>query len=419
MRTSTAHNTERIWLVMRPSSLFKLCASLTFVIGVATTALAQVPEPEDRQTIADNAAAEKAKTLVPYQVTLAEKVITRIENRFTDQAIYWHPFLQNAYQGGGFAAGAGYMFHPSAYSSLDVRGSYSIRSYKLAEAEFLAARLFDRRGELTVLGGWRDATQVPFYGVGMNSSTGDRTDYGFEQPFGSALLTIRPTRRLFMVRGGFEASRWDLKSGSGTFRSTDEAYTPASLPGLGTATTFFHTQATVGFDSRLASGYARRGGFYGVTGHDYTDRDDALGFRRVDYEVIQHIPIVRETWVVSLHGLARTTWDKGDQATPFYALPSLGGGSNLRGFSSFRFADRHSMLLQAEWRIIANRFFESAVFYDTGKVVERTGDLDFNHLKHDVGFGVRFHAPLVTVLRVDVARSNEGTRLVFAATPVF
>jgi hypothetical protein len=399
--------------------LFKLCASLTFVIGVATTALAQAPELEDRQTIADNAAAEKAKTLVPYQVTLAEKVITRIENRFTDQAIYWHPFLQNAYQGGGFAAGAGYMFHPSAYSSLDVRGSYSIRSYKLAEAEFLAARLFDRRGELTVLGGWRDATQVPFYGVGMNSSTGDRTDYGFEQPFGSALLTIRPTRRLFMMRGGFEASRWDLKSGSGTFLSTDEAYTPASLPGLGTATTFFHTQATVGFDSRLASGYARRGGFYGVTGHDYTDRDDAFGFRQVDYEAIQHFPILRESWVISLHGLAKMSWDKGDQATPFYALPSLGGGSNLRGFSSFRFADHHSMLLQAEWRIIANRFFESAVFYDTGKVVERTGDLDFNHLKHDVGFGVRFHAPLVTVLRVDVARSNEGTRLVFAVGPSF
>jgi outer membrane translocation and assembly module TamA len=68
---------------------------------------------------------------------------------------------------------------------------------------------------------------------------------------------------------------------------------------------------------------------------------------------------------------------------------------------------------------MANRFFESAVFYDTGKVVARTGDLDLNHLKHDVGFGVRFHAPLVTVLRVDVARSNEGTRLVFATGPSF
>jgi outer membrane protein assembly factor BamA len=135
--------------------------------------------------------------------------------------------------------------------------------------------------------------------------------------------------------------------------------------------------------------------------------------------VVQHIPILRDTWVISLHGLAKTTWDKGDEARPFYLMPSLGGGSTLRGFSSFRFADYHSLLLQAEWRIIANRFFESAVFYDAGKVGARRSDLDLNHLKSDYGFGLRFHAPLATVLRVDVARSNEGTRLVFAASPVF
>ena len=404
---------------MRLSGLFGLCTSIAFLIGAATTAVAQPPEPETRQSTIENTAAEKAQSLQPYEVTTAEKVIARIEKRFTNQTIKWHPYLESAYRGGGFAAGLGYMFHTSAYSTLDVRGSYSVNSYKLGEAEFISPRLFDRRGELTVHGGWRDATEVAFYGVGMNTSSGDRANYGFEQPFGSALLTIRPTRRLFLVRGGFEAARWDLKSGKGTAPSVDEVFTPESLPGLDTTTTFLHSQATVGVDWRASHGYARRGGFYGVTGHDYTDRDDALGFRQVDYEVIQHIPILRETWVVSLHGLARTTYDKGDQAAPFYMLPSLGGGSSLRGFSSFRFTDRHSLLLQAEWRIMANRFFESAVFYDAGKVAARRSDLDLKHLKSDYGFGVRFHAPLVTVLRVDVARSNEGTRLVFAAAPVF
>jgi hypothetical protein len=311
------------------------------------------------------------------------------------------------------------MFHPGAYSTLDVRGSYSIRSYKLGEAEFISPRLFDRRGELTVLGGWRDATQVGFHGIGTNTSSGGRTNYGFEQPYGSALLTFRPTRQLFMVRGGVEASRWDLKPGEGTYPSIDQVYGPESLPGLGTTTTFLHTQATVGLDSRPSKDYARRGGFYGVTAHDYRDRDDALGFRQVDYEVIQHIPILRDTWVLSLRGLAKTTWGKGDQATPFYLLPAVGGGTSLRGFSTNRFTDHHSLLLQAEWRIIANRFFETAAFYDAGKVAARTSDLDLNHLKSDYGMGVRFHAPFATVLRVDVARSNEGTQLVFAASPVF
>src|SRR6185436_8249787 len=161
---------------MRPASFFRLSASLALVIGAATSALAQSPErePETRQTTIESAAAEKAKDLYPYEVTTAEKVITRIERHFTNQTIRWHPFLQNAYRGGGFAAGAGYMFHPGAYSTLDVRGSYSIRSYKLGEAEFISPRLFDRRGELTVLGGWRDATEVGFYGVGPNTSSGDR-----------------------------------------------------------------------------------------------------------------------------------------------------------------------------------------------------------------------------------------------------
>ena len=404
---------------MRLSGLFGFCTSVALVLGATTTALAQTPEPETRQSTLENAAAEKATALQPYDVTFAEKVITRIESRFTGGMVRWHPFLQNAYRGGGFAAGVGYLFHTSAYSTLDVRGSYSVNSYKLAEAEFISPRLFDRRGELKVLGGWRDATMVPFHGVGMTTTSGDATNFGFEQPYGSALLTIRPTRRLFVVRGGFEASRWDLKSGEGTSPSIEDVYTPESAPGLGATPTFLHSQATVGFDSRLSSGYARRGGFYGVTGHDYTDRDDALGFRQVDYEAIQHIPLLRESWVLSLHGLATTTWNKTDQALPFYMLPSLGGGSTLRAFSSFRFSDRNSLLLQAEWRIIANRFFESAVFYDAGKVAARRSDLDFNDLKNDYGFGVRFHAPMATVLRIDVARSNEGTRLVFAASPVF
>jgi hypothetical protein len=76
---------------MRPSSLFGLCAFLTLVIGSATAALAQSAETEDRQTITDNAAADKARMLVPYEVTLAEKVLTNVENHFTDQTIHWHP----------------------------------------------------------------------------------------------------------------------------------------------------------------------------------------------------------------------------------------------------------------------------------------------------------------------------------------
>ena len=44
------------------------------------------------------------------------------------------------------------------------------------------------------------------------------------------------------------------------------------------------------------------------------DRDDQFGFRRIEYEAIQHVPILREAWVVSLHGLVSTTSRKSDQS---------------------------------------------------------------------------------------------------------
>ena len=142
---------------------------------------------------------------------------------------------------------------------------------------------------------------------------------------------------------------------------------------------------------QTSPGYARRGGFYAVTGHDFADQDSRFGFQQIDYEAVQHIPILRETWVVSLRGRAETTLGKDDQQVPFYLMPSLGGGNSLRGYSSWRFRGRNSLLLQGEWRFIVNRAFETALFYDAGKVEERSKDLDLDDLITDYGFGARFH----------------------------
>jgi hypothetical protein len=387
--------------------------------GWTTPVLAQEPDPTTRQGVIEKEQEEKAKTLHPYVPGKGERLLDRAESYLVDGTLTWHPWFISAYSGGGFTLGLGHVTHLSAYNTLDVRGSYTITSYKRAEAEFVAPRLFDRRGHLSVLGGWREATQVGFYGLGIDTSKNDRANYLFNQPYGSALLTVFPTRRMFMLQGGVEYSRWSQEPGRGSFPSVEEIYTPETLPGLGAKVTYLNTQGTVGFDWRTSPGYTRRGGYYGVTVHDYHDRDDRFGFQQVNYEAIQHLPILRETWVIALRGLAQTTFNKDSQEVPFFMLPAVGGGSSLRGFSSWRFRDRNSLLLQAEWRIMVNRFIDTAVFYDAGKVTSRTSDLDFNRLKSDYGFGVRFHSPFATPLRVELARSNEGLALVFSASPVF
>jgi hypothetical protein len=403
---------------MAAGRVWRSVALVSVIAGLARPAAAQSVEPQSREAVVEEAQAAQVPNLHPYVPTRGERLMDKVE-KILNGTPTWHPFFENAYRGGGFAPGIGYMKHVSSFNFIDVRGSYSIANYKRAEAEFVAPRLFHRRAQLSLLGGWREAPETDFYGVGTDTSPDDRSVYGFRQSHGSALLTMRPTRRLLLLRGGLELTRWSLDGGDGGMPSVDQIFTPITLPGLSTTTTYVHTQATAGFDWRPSEGYSRRGGFYGVTGHDYYDRDSLFGFREIDYEAIQHIPILREAWTLSFHGIARTTALKDGQQVPFFMLPSLGGGDDLRAFSSWRFRDRNSLLLQGEWRIMVNRFLDTAVFYDAGKVTAHTSDLSFHGLKSDYGFGARFHTPIATPLRIEYARGNEGRRLIFAVSPVF
>jgi outer membrane translocation and assembly module TamA len=59
------------------------------------------------------------------------------------------------------------------------------------------------------------------------------------------------------------------------------------------------------------------------------------------------------------------------------------------------------------------------VFYDAGKVAARRADLDLDGLKSDYGFGVRFHGPFATPLRIEVAKSPEGLKFIVSTHPIF
>jgi surface antigen Omp85-like protein len=403
---------------MRSAYLSTALTAFAIATGAASLASAQTPQPTRREVI-EQEQAEKAKDLHPYVLTATERALNKLEDITVNGVMRWHPYFEGAYHGSGFTLGAGYMHHVSPYNLLDVRGSYSIKGYKRMEAEFIAPRMFQRRAELSVLGGWREATQVAFYGLGTDTPQENRTNYSFKQPYVSGLMTYWPTRKFLMLRGGAEITQYTQNPGEGSFPSVETVYTPQTLSGLGAEVQYWHTQGTLGFDTRTAPLYSRRGGFYGVTLHNYVDPDDLLGFREVDYEALHHFPILREAWVISLRGLVQTTHTKEGQEIPFFMLPSLGGGHNLRGYESHRFRDRDSLLLQAEWRIMVNRFIDTAFFLDTGMVAPRTRDLGLDGLTNDYGFGVRFHSPFATMLRIEVAHSSEGYKLVFASSSPF
>ena len=388
--------------------------------ATAKVAPPQTGQASSRQAAIEQEQAAKVPTLHPYLPNTGEKIFDRLDTILEGGGLRWHPFFENAYSGGGFTLGVGHANYVSAYNTLDVRGSYTISGYKRVEAEFLAPRMFNRRGQLSLIGGWREATQVGFYGIGPDTSVDDKTNYLFNQPYGSALFTIFPSRRFLMLRGGAEFSQWSQEPGEGTAPSVEQVYTPATLPGLGAKVTYLHTQGTIGLDGRTSPGYSRRGAYIAASLHDYKDQDDNFGYTMAEYEAIAHLPILRETWVLSFHGRMQHANEKDNQQIPFFMLPALGGGSSLRGFSSWRFRDQNSLLLQAEWRIMVSRYLDMAFFYDAGKVAARTGDLDLKHLKDDYGVGFRLHGPFNTPLRIEFARSRESSlSFIFSSSASF
>jgi outer membrane protein assembly factor BamA len=93
---------------------------------------------------------------------------------------------------------------------------------------------------------------------------------------------------------------------------------------------------------------------------------------------------------------------------PFYFQPALGGSRMLRGFREFRFRDRNSLMLTAEYRWEASWLLDGALFVDAGKVTRERGDLNFRDLDVSYGFGFRVHNNSAFVTRLDLAFSREG-----------
>lgn len=102
-----------------------------------------------------------------------------------------------------------------------------------------------------------------------------------------------------------------------------------------------------------------------------------------------------------------TDTDRGNDV-PFFYQPTLGGGQTLRGFREFRFRDRNSVILTAEYRWEAWWALDPAVFIDAGKVALHRRDLDLRDLEVSYGIGFRVHSNRAFIARLDLGFSRDG-----------
>jgi hypothetical protein len=361
---------------------------------------------------------EKATALAPRQPHPAEEIFLTVRRGLLEEPSGFYPYFDSVYSGGGFTLGAGYRQFTGDRTHWNVAGLYSAKSYKFIEAGLSSpghwSGRFDVRGSV----GWRDATQVAYRGLGMDSPADLDTAFRMQQAFAGVSATIRPSRFLrFTGDAAFED--YQVKNPTGGQTPVDDVFTPETAPALDSDPAYVRMSVSAAFDWRPGIDYARRGGLYQVALHRYTDTDDVLGFSRLDADLVQHVPILRENWIVSVRGRLQSVIDETDEV-PFFLLPSLGSGSTLRAYGSWRFRDRHAALLSGEWRWIVNRLaVDMAVFYDAGAVAPSVSALRWDDFAGDVGVGLRFHGPVRTPLRVELAHGREGWNVVFAASSAF
>jgi outer membrane protein assembly factor BamA len=267
---------------------------------------------------------------------------------------------------------------------------------------------------------YQNADEVSFFGIGNDSLKENETAFTFI-PKSIDVTESFWLSNQFHIGGSVAYLDIDTKPGnSATVPSIETEFTPAEVPGLGTDPQLVVGNLFAEFDWRQSPGWTSRGGYYRVDWYDYNERDGAnLDFHRWDFELVQHIPILRANQILAFRALATITDVSDPQQIPHFLLPKLGGGSELRGFRDFRFQDRHRMLLTAEYRWTPSKFMDMVVFYETGKVAANTRDLDFSDLHNCYGIGARFHTPAFTAFRVEFAHSVEGNRIILSGGAAF
>jgi hypothetical protein len=334
----------------------------------------------------------------------------------------FYPELGGMVPGAGISVGPGYrhrLFGNRAVVAASAAESW--HQYTMLRSRLEWPQLFTDHLSIGTELKYQDFTQINFFGIGGDSLKANQTNYRLRDMDALGFATVRPNRWLSIGgRVGVLRSVGIAAGTSSLSPSTGELFDAVTAPGLTRQPGFLHADLSVDVDTQDAPGYPTSGGRYHVGVATFQDRTySQYSFRRLDADAAEYIPLLHKNWVLALRGRAVLTETAAGQDVPFYLLPSLGGSTTLRGFLDYRFRDRDLLLFNAEYRWPLLRALDGALFYDAGTVGPSTAALSVRNAHTDYGVGVRLHSTRRTLVRLDVARSNEGYRALFSFTAPF
>jgi len=267
---------------------------------------------------------------------------------------------------------------------------------------------------------YRYLPREPFFGVGPDSSLEDETTYLLEDGHYGAVAGYQFGR---WVGVGVRGSYLKVNTGPGTddaFPAIGDLFDDNTAPGLARQPDFLRFDSAIFFNFVDTPGNPHKGGEIGLSYSRYDARgDDEFDFDSIALDLRGYLPLGSRQRVLAVRFWAsRDNADPGSRV-PFYLMDTLGGKETLRGFNQYRFRDARLIYLSAEYRWEAAPGIEGAFFYDTGNVFPESEDIEFKHLEHNIGAGIRFKAMNRVIFRLDVGRGREGTIVHFQFGPSF
>jgi outer membrane protein assembly factor BamA len=340
--------------------------------------------------------------------------------------------------GSGLAGGANYRYFNLLDSPIDaqLRGMFSVRGYQdyrlsvglldarnstleLNAADARISSLFNTSSRkapgsaLYVEMRYRDYPKHTFYGPGNRAIEDNRTDYALRGVSAEGVW-----QRQFSSRFGVSARTGvlALHIGQGQDDSIvdfEQRFVPATIPGALEQPRF--VTAGVGFedDTRSDPRIPEDGRLIAASVRTFRADRPNLSFTRFTAEVRTYRRAFSPRVVFATRLVFAGDFSASASSTPFYVRQSLGGTDTLRGFDSYRFADRTLAHATAMIRYRANRYMEIIPFYDIGTTANGVSKLDFGARRTSPGIGIRARTDKQILADFAYAWSTEGGRVVF------
>ncbi len=396
--------------------LLALLPVLTIAIGA--TASAQSTRAEELR----EKRKEKARTLQPYKRGKLDAVLFKIEDslileRLLNPPRGIHLRLGGIGEGAGFGLGPGYRYQTDRFD-FRTSAAASLKRYGIGEASLRLPGAVRDGPFVELYARRRDFPQEDFFGIGPESLRSQRSNFALRDTLARATGGVRAGG----LTTGIAISHLSPSVGPGTDKrmpSIEQTFAPVTLPGFAEQPAFAVIEPFLEYSTADPPLNPTAGGRYRVTFSRFNDRDlDRFSFNRWTTDLRQYVPFFGRTHTIALRAWMSSSDAAGGHEVPFYLQPTLGGSYALRGFPSFRFRDRSAALLQGEYRWRINEFVSGALFYESGAVARRLGDI--RGWESDYGFGLRAGSRNGVAFRADLAfGSGEGTRLLVRFDDVF